>query len=143
MSILTSIPAIVQAVVMYGPTVKALWDEATSNDSFLTKLEKEVPVLGPLIATVGATYFPKASPALQKIGAVVAAFDPNVTKWLQGELNAILSPSPPLVVDGLYGPKTIAAVEQLQTKLGLAADGIAGSITQAAIQAFLVKKPTV
>ena len=69
----------------------------------------------------------------------VAAFDPDVTKWLQGSLNVLLDPSPNLVVDGRYGTMTRNAVEQLQTKLGLRVDGWAGEITKAAIAAALAK----
>lgn len=137
-----SILSYIQLAIQFGPAVKAIIDEATSNDDLITKLEKGVPVLGPLIASLGAELFPNAAPTLQKVGAVVAAFDPNTTKWLQASLNAILSLSPALVVDGIYGPKTMAAVQQLQTKLGLTVDGIAGTITQAAISAALSKLPT-
>lgn len=139
-----SLAAIITEVVTWAPTVKALWDEATSNDSFLAKVEKLSPTLGSIIQTVGADLFPNASATLQKIGAVVASFDPNTTKWLQSSINTVLGTalSPPLVVDGIYGPKTIAAVQQIQTKLGLTVDGIAGQITQGALQAVLSKLPT-
>lgn len=41
----------------------------------------------------------------------------------------------PLVVDGLNGPKTIAAVKAFQSKNGLAVDGIIGPKTAAALAA--------
>ena len=62
-----------------------------------------------------------------------------MTKWLRGSLNALLDPSPNLLVDGLYGPLTRGAVERLQAKLGLKVDGWAGEITKAAIAAALAK----
>lgn len=136
---LGTISTIVQAVVMWAPAVQALWTEAVSNDDFITKLEKLAPGVAPLIQSIGSELFPKASSTLQTVAGVVAAFDPNTTKWLQGSINAILKPATPLVVDGIYGKATIAAVEQLQTKLGLSADGIAGQITQAAIATALTK----
>jgi hypothetical protein len=57
---------------------------------------------------------------------------PDVTT-LQTELNRQLSPSPKLAVDGVFGPKTRAAVVAFQQKQGLAADGIVGPLTRAAL----------
>ena len=128
---------VIQLAIMYGPTLTSIFEEVTSNDSLLTKIEKEAPAIGPLIAQLGAEFFPTAAPTLQKVGAVVAAFSPDYTKWLQGALNVLLTPSPNLTVDGMYGPKTKAAIQQLQAKLGLTPDGIAGKITQAAIEKAL------
>lgn len=133
--------SIIQIAIQYGPTIKSIIDEAVTNDDILTKVEALGPEVGGLIGTLGSQLFPQASPTLQKVGGVIAAFDPNTTKWLQGSLNALLSPSPNLTVDGKYGPKTTAAIIQLQTKLGLAPDGIAGQLTQAAIAAALAKLP--
>lgn len=44
-------------------------------------------------------------------------------------------PSPDLVVDGDIGPKTVAAIKELQAALHLLTDGIAGPITQSAFVA--------
>lgn len=136
-----SILSIIQAVVQWAPAVKAIIDEAASNDDIVTKLESLAPGLGTLIQSAGAELFPQASATLQTVGGVIAAFDPNTTKWLQGSLNTFLSLSPPLVVDGLYGPKTMAAVQAAQTKLKITVDGIAGTITQGALQAALSNLP--
>lgn len=46
-------------------------------------------------------------------------------KAIQTELNA-MSFQPPLVVDGLFGDKTTAAVKQAQNVLGVTSDGIVG-----------------
>lgn len=54
-------------------------------------------------------------------------------KWLQDALND-LGADPELVVDGHYGPATRRAVEGLQTAEGIAADGIAGPVTKAALK---------
>ncbi len=133
---------ILQMAITWGPTVKAILDEATSNDGILAKIESLSKPLASLLASVGSALFPKAAPELHTVAGAIAAFDPNMTKWLQGSLNSILNLNPPLVVDGLYGPKTVAAVEQVQTKLGLKVDGLAGQITQAAIAAVMTKAPT-
>lgn len=130
-----SILGYIQLAVQYGPTIKSIIDEATSNDEIVTKVTSLAPTVGSMVADLGAKLFPHSTSALQTVGAAIAAFDPNTTKWLQKSLNQMLALSPALDVDGIYGAKTQAAVSQLQTKLGLQVDGIAGKITQAAIQA--------
>ncbi len=134
--------AILQIAANLAPTVKSILDTATGNESIVTKIREISDPLASILETVGETLFPKAAPALRIAAGAMAAFDPDVTKWLQGSLNVLIVPSPNLVVDGLYGPKTRAAVEQVQAAYGLRVDGWAGSITQAAIAAALAKRPT-
>lgn len=136
-TLISYIPLIIQ----YGPTVKAILDTATNNTDTAAKLEAQVkPVIG-LLEQLGAALFPQAAKAIHVVGGAMAAFDPNVTKWVQGACNNIAKVSPPLVVDGVYGPLTRNAVIVLQQKLGLdKADGLAGQITQAAIDAFYAKQ---
>lgn len=133
--------AIVQLAASLAPTVKSILDAATGNESIVTKIKDISAPLAGILETVGETLFPKAAPALRVAAGAMAAFDPDVTKWLQGSLNALVDPSPNLVVDGLYGPKTRAAVELLQAKYGLRIDGWAGTLTQAAIASALATKP--
>lgn len=134
--------SILQLAFQYGPAVKAILDEASSNDSIVTKITALSQPLAAVLQGVGLQFFPQAAPALHVAAGAVAAFDPNVTKWVQGALNNLVTPSPNLVVDGIYGPKTKAAVEALQAKLGLKVDGWAGTVTQAAITALLSKPAT-
>lgn len=54
-------------------------------------------------------------------------------KWLQEALND-LGANPRLEVDGRYGPATRRAVRAFQAIAGLVVDGIAGPVTEAAIQ---------
>lgn len=135
MNFLTLLPLIVQAAT----TIKDIIDIANSNADVVSKVRDAFPKLAQVLEEYGAQFFPKVKPELHAAAAVMAAFDPSVTKWLQGALNSLLDPSPGLVVDGLYGPKTRAAVEQLQAKFGLTVDGWAGQLTQAAISAALAK----
>lgn len=102
-------------------------------------LEKAAPQIVPQLASLGASLFPKVAPEMQAVAAASATFDPNVTKWLQASLNKLLTPSPNLEVDGIYGLKTKEAVEAAQRMLGIPVDGWAGEITQGAIQAALSK----
>jgi peptidoglycan hydrolase-like protein with peptidoglycan-binding domain len=52
---------------------------------------------------------------------------------VQNALNVLGGPGTPLKVDGINGPKTIAAVKAFQGAHGLAVDGIAGPKTKAAL----------
>jgi len=66
-----------------------------------------------------------------------ATVTPNAaTRQVQHALN-VLGASPPLVEDGINGPKTIAAVKAFQAAHGLNVDGIAGPMTQGAITSAL------
>jgi lysozyme family protein len=102
-------------------------------------LQTTVPQIIPQLVNIGAALFPKVAPDMQVVAAASATFDPNVTKWLQTALNKILTPSPNLAVDGVYGPTTREAVEAAQKQLGVTVDGWAGEITQGAIQTALSK----
>jgi len=130
---------IAQLAFSWGSTIKSILDQAMSNDDVVTKISKLAKPVGDLLSGLGGQLFPDVKPQLQVAAAAMAAFNPDVTKWLQGSLNALVVPSPNLAVDGQYGPKTKAAVAALQTKLGLTVDGWAGQMTQAAISAALTK----
>jgi hypothetical protein len=134
--------SIIQLLLGSASSIKAIYDAAHSNKSVVDEITALSKPVADLLTKFGAEFFPKASPTIALVGGVIAAFDPNTTKWLQGALNILLRPSPNLAADGQYGPKTRAAVEQLQTKLGLTVDGLAGKITQAAIAGALAKLPT-
>lgn len=79
------------------------------------------PVIPPIIQSAVA---PVAQPTTAASSANIAA--------LQSRLNA-LGANPPLVVDGISGPKTIAAIQAFQRANGITPDGIVGPITQAAL----------
>jgi len=130
---------ILTLALRYGPIVKGLIDEATSNQDLTSKLKASAAPLASLLEGIGAQFFPKVAPELHIAAVAMASFDPSVTKWLQRSLNQLVTPSPNLVVDGQYGPRTRAAVEAIQTQLSLKIDGFAGQLTQAAIAAMLAR----
>jgi peptidoglycan hydrolase-like protein with peptidoglycan-binding domain len=142
---MANILGIIQMVVGFAPTIKAIYDAATSNAGVVDEIKKLSAPLATLLEQIGAEFFPRANPTIAIVGGLIAAFDPNTAKWLQGSINVLEKAwgwtDAPLVTDGLYGPKTKAAVERVQVKLGLVVDGLAGKLTQAAIDAAIAKLP--
>jgi len=127
---------LISTSVQVAGQIKELLDKGSVTQQ---SLETAVPQIVPQLASLGASLFPKVAPELQAVAAASATFDPNVTKWLQGSLNKLLTPSPNLEVDGVYGPKTQEAAEAAQKQLGIPVDGWAGEVTQGAIMAALTK----
>lgn len=121
------------------PMVKKLLDTTSNPKDLDGTIRKLVPTLVPIIEGIAATLFPQLAPAFHLVAGAMVAFDPDKTKWLQQALNTILPDAEDLVVDGVYGPKTVKAVEQVQEHLGLGVDGWAGQITNTAIQFALNK----
>lgn len=131
--------AIISLVLKYAGPIESAIAMAMSNVDLVTKIKEMSGELATIVEGIGSALFPKAAPELHIAAGIIASFDENFTKWLQGSLNSYLALNPPLVVDGIYGPKTIAAVEAFQTKIGLTVDGFAGQITQAALRGLLTK----
>lgn len=129
--ILSLLPSLIQ---MIGPISTAV-ETGISVNSIGSLISN--PAILNVFQSLGSQLFPKAAPAIALAGSLLASYSPNYVKWLQGMLNVYLKPAVPLVVDGSYGPKTIAAVEAAQTKLGLKVDGVAGDLTMAALNYFL------
>lgn len=128
---------LINLAMRYGPMVVDIVNQASSNDDIVTKLQHLSKPLADVLENVGGELFPQAKPQLHIAAGAIAAFNVDYTKWLQATLNAVMDPSPNLKVDGLYGPRTKAAVTQFQTQLGLTADGWAGKLTQAALEKAL------
>jgi lysozyme family protein len=59
---------------------------------------------------------------------------PNATVWIQTSLNKLLKLDPSLAVDNNYGRDTKLAVMAFQRQHGLVVDGLAGPLTNAAIE---------
>ncbi len=130
---------VAQYAIQYGPALKTAIDEALSNDDLVTKVQKIAGPFAPLLEKIGGSLFPAAKPGLHIAAVVMTSFDPSTTKWVQGSMNLLVTPSPNLTVDGLYGAKTRAAVQAFQTQNGIAVDGWAGRLTQGLIDALMAK----
>ena len=137
MNFLSLLPIIVSA----AGTIKNIIDVATSNADIVTKIKSAVPSIVTVLDDYATQLFPKVAPQLRVAAAAMSAFDPNVTKWLQGALNAVDGAD--LEVDGLYGPKTRVAVEHFQAQHNLKVDGWAGNLTQGAIHLALANLPEI
>ena len=133
----------IQLAIQWLPEIESIFQSSGTNETIVQRITDLSPTLADLLTGLGSELFPKAAPALAIVGGIVAGFSPDTTKWLQTSLNTLLGSalSPPLVVDGLYGPKTQAAVTQFQTANGLVIDGLAGTITQGVIDGLLAKLP--
>ncbi len=129
--------ALLPLILQYGPStvaaIEQIWATATTNGDFVTKLEQELPQVASLANTIAKAFFPNAAPAVAQIAVTALTVNKKLVAYAQQACNLVLSPTPPLVVDGIYGPKTAAAVKQLQGQLGLTADGIFGKLSQAAV----------
>lgn len=132
---LTLVATAFRLAVTYGPIIQGIWNVATSNEDVVTRIRHAAAPVAQLIEEVGGQFYPGAKSELHMIGGLITSFDPDGAKWLQGSLNAYLGTS--LVVDGNIGPRTIAAVKEAQAKLGIVVDGLAGKVTQAALDSAI------
>jgi murein L,D-transpeptidase YcbB/YkuD len=117
-------PQIQEAIRSGVPTVKAVEEHARD--------------LLPLLGKVGKELFPDVEDRFAPAAAATAMFDPVRVKWLQTALN-LIGADPALDVDGEYGPLTMEAVKRFQASHGLVADGWAGDVTHAALQAEIAR----
>lgn len=119
-------PQIQEAMRVGTPIVKAVEEHAGD--------------LLPLLKEIGKQQFPEIDEKFAPAAAASTMFDPVRIKWLQTALN-VLGATPPLDVDGEYGPMTKDAVLQFQKAHDLVADGWAGDATHTALQLSLAEKP--
>jgi peptidoglycan hydrolase-like protein with peptidoglycan-binding domain len=138
MSFVALLPWLIQAL----PIIQRILTGASSNQAITAGVQQQLPQdVVAALAQIGLQLFPKVSPALQIVAAVLAVYSkPSDIKDLQTAFNKLLK-TPPNLVDGIYGAKTRDAVEALQQQLGLIVDGVAGHATKAAIAAELAKLP--
>jgi peptidoglycan hydrolase-like protein with peptidoglycan-binding domain len=119
--------------------IVAIWNSGTSNDSIADRLKQLVPLSVPILEQIAALYFPKIAPQLHSVaGALVG--NPNAVKYLQSALNILVSPSPNLAVDGIYGPRTLAAVHAFQKQNGFDTTGFLSETEDAVLAKLLTEK---
>lgn len=135
---------ILPSLLQLAPQIIAAWNTPTNQGIAKVTAVIQKTNLAPVLAQIGAAVFPKLAPELQAAAAALIHAHPNNTSYAQEALNLIQSTGymkfgVPLVVDGLWGPKTMAAVEALQTKLGLPVNGFLADAEYQAIGGLLAK----
>jgi peptidoglycan hydrolase-like protein with peptidoglycan-binding domain len=136
MNWLTIIPALMSA----ASAINTIVTIANGNSDIVTKVREALPHLAGPLDSLGAMLFPNVKPELRIAAVAMTQYDTNLNMWIQGALNIFVTPSPGLAVDGIYGPKTGAAVASLQKQLGMTVDGWAGNLVQTALMQLMAKK---
>lgn len=128
------------------PKIQAFIAEAVSNDSLAVKISKLSPLTVDFLNGAGSQLFPQVAPALHAAAAAMTIFDTGDNKkWLQNALNLYVKPTPLLVVDGIIGKKTLAAMATAQNMLSdqfhvpLKTDSWAGMISQGLLQSAVAQ----
>jgi peptidoglycan hydrolase-like protein with peptidoglycan-binding domain len=129
--------ALIALAEKYGPVVGALWNLATSNEDYLTKIEAALPQVVKYAVDIATQFFPGAAPQAQVIAGSVLTLNSDFVRYVQRVCNVLVSAG--LDVDGMYGPLTGAAVKKLQAKIGITVDGIYGKLTDAKVITLLPK----
>ncbi len=140
----TFLPLLIQLIAAI-PTIKAAWDAAPKNSfqAVATAVQESLPpALVKQLAEAGSQLFPNLSPEFHAAAAALVVAHPNNTAWSQSALNLLQSTGyvtfgapikdingkvvghVDLVVDGIYGPHTKAAIVAAQAKMGLPVTGI-------------------
>jgi peptidoglycan hydrolase-like protein with peptidoglycan-binding domain len=135
---------ILPSLLSLAPKIISIWEGTVDNS--LTKVAatiQQTPIAD-VLAKIGAAMFPKLAPEFQAAAAALVHGHPNGTAYAQDALNIIASTGyinigASLKVDGYWGPKTKAAVEVLQTKLGMVANGFLGDAEYSVIGALLAR----
>lgn len=115
---------------------------SASSDPSLTAYSKDVkgwiwqPAGGAPMGQAATASPPVLVPVVTS--HVLASVPPSSTiRTLQHKLNQLQIVSPPLAEDGVNGPKTIAATKTFQSTHGLTVDGIAGPLTNGALDSAI------
>lgn len=133
-----SIISLITGIIPLATQIGKAWEASSGFGKIAGILNALSMPAAKSLEEIGAEMFPKAAAAVQKVLAAIHLGYPTATKWIQTALNAgqslgYISFGAPLVVDGIFGPKTMAAVEALQTKLGVSANGAVTEAEYAAL----------
>jgi len=127
-AILGLLPYIMQGIDL----ARQINTQKTSGTKIIDIVRNDLPPVFDLFKGIGSTLFPELSQQSQ-VAAAAVVLDVNTTKKIQNQLNA-LGVNPVLVVDGIYGNATKAAVSAFQkANPPLVVDGWAGAATQAVL----------
>jgi len=133
--------AIINALLGFVPfatKIAELWKNSAGFSAIAAEVAHAGPAILKTIDDWAAQQFPAVEAAARRVLGAIHMWAPESTKWVQQSLNTIQTMGvihfgDPLVVDGIFGNKTFAAVVVLQTKLGLK---ITGAVQQAEYDAI-------
>jgi hypothetical protein len=143
------ITTLLPLVIPLLQTVAQAWGSATGNSlQKIGEVIKSAPVaLTTELEAIGKAMFPSLAPGLHAAAVVLLAAEAHTgaTAWVQAALNiaetaGVVSFGPQLVVDGILGPKTKAAILSLQSLLHLPTTGMFADAEISALQAVLAKQ---
>lgn len=135
--ILTIINALI-GFVPIAQKVAQLWKTSAGFSAIAGEITGAAPAVLKTIDDWAAQMFPAVEATARRVLGAIHMWAPESTRWLQQSLNTIQATGfihfgDPLVVDGIFGNKTFAAVVVLQSKLGLK---ITGAVQQAEYDAI-------
>lgn len=145
LSLFTTLLPLALEIVQAIPSIKSAYDSAAGNT--LQKVQAALPAkLVNELANVGGQLFPNLSPELHAAAAALIIAHPNAVAYVQDALNIIASTgyfqlpnNQQLAVDGIYGPKTRAAIQAFETKVGIPVTNAITDALNNAIGAVLAK----
>jgi peptidoglycan hydrolase-like protein with peptidoglycan-binding domain len=135
-----AIVSLVSGLIPIATQIGQLWQSSAGFGAIATAILKS-PALKSL-EEFGASLFTSADKKIQAVLAAIHLGYPESTKWAQTALNTIqttgyIAFGAPLIVDGMFGPKTFAAVVVLQAKAGLPVTGAIAEAEYAVINKLI------
>jgi hypothetical protein len=126
--------------VQFAPQIRAA---IAAGATALHAVNQVAPELIPLLEKIGTASFPDLSGTNAQAAAGNMIFQFELTKSIQRDLNRLGAATPPLDVDGEYGPLTKVAVTKFQSgHPPLEVDGWAGPETMHALGAAIAALPS-
>jgi len=122
MDLITWLPLIMRILSL----IPVIQESFRTGTSVIDSIQKTVPEVLPILQEIGTKAFPTLTdPALAKQAGADVVFDTQGTMWVQNNINAF-NKNTALTVDGIYGPKTTAAVKAYQVLKGMTGDDVDG-----------------
>ncbi len=139
---MTWITALLPLLIPLLREISHAWGSATGNSlqkvgSLIAHAPQE---LVDELTSVGSSLFPSLDPTLHAAAAALLAAESHTgaASWVQAALNFAPS-NAKLKVDGIWGPKSIAALKAFQTTHNLPTTGMFADAELAALAAVLAK----
>jgi hypothetical protein len=106
-------------------------DETGEEFEFEEEFVDEIPLARKGVAIASAKAWQVGAKATQQTASARSGLTAEKTCWIQNVLNRAAGET--LVTDGIFGPRTRAAVMRFQSSQGLQVDGVVGKQTETAL----------